>query len=198
MSKLDLEESLGFEIGYKCLLVTYHPVTLDNSSAEEQSKNLLATLEQYRDYRIIFTMPNSDTNGRIIMQEIEKFVERNKERSIVFKSLGLKRYLSVLQYVSAVVGNSSSGIIEVPSFGIPSLNIGARQKGRIAAESVVHCGTTLDEIIFGFHKVLSDDQKLLSKQCSNPYEKQDTTNRIIRVIKDFSLNNLIRKSFYNL
>ena len=198
MLKLDLEENLGFEIGNKCLLVTYHPVTLDNSSAEEQSKNLLATLEQYRDYRIIFTMPNSDTNGRIIMKEIEKFVERNKERSIVFKSLGLKRYLSVLQYVSAVVGNSSSGIIEVPSFGIPTLNIGTRQKGRIAAESVVHCGTTLDEIMCGLQKVLSNDQKLLSKQCSNPYEKQDTANRIIQVIKDFPLNNIIHKSFFNL
>ena len=88
MSKDELEKSLGFTIGDKCLLVTYHPVTLENSSAEEQSKNLLAALDTLKDYRIIFTMPNSDTNGRIIMQEIEKYVEKNRERAVAFKSLG--------------------------------------------------------------------------------------------------------------
>lgn len=197
MSKVELEESLGFQLGDKCLLVTYHPVTLEDSTAEEQSKNLLTALEIFKDYRIIFTMPNSDTNGRIIMQEIEKFVEENKERAIAFKSLGLKRYLSALQYVSAVVGNSSSGIIEVPSFGIPTLNIGDRQKGRIAAESVVHCGTTLYDIVSGLQKVLSDEQKATSKVCGNPYEKQHTINDIHKIIKDYPLDNLVRKSFYN-
>lgn len=198
MSREELEESIGFEIGDKCLLVTYHPVTLEDSTAEKQSQNLLAALDRYKDYRIIFTMPNSDTNGRIIMQEIETFVRRNRERAIAFKSLGLKRYLSALQYISAVVGNSSSGIIEVPSFGIPTLNIGDRQKGRIAAKSVVHCGTTLHEIVDGLQKALSDNQKELSAECSNPYEKEDTVNQILEVIKGCPLNNLVQKSFYNL
>ena len=163
MSKTELEESLGFEIGSKCLLVTYHPVTLENSSAEEQSKNLLAALDQYKDYRIIFTMPNSDTNGRIIMQEIEKYVEQNKERAIAFKSLGLKRYLSTLQFVTAVVGNSSSGIIEVPSFGIPTLDIGDRQKGRIAANSVVHCGISFENILEGLKIIIRQEKDLQLK-----------------------------------
>ena len=198
MSKVELEESLGFQLGDKCLLVTYHPVTLEDSTAEEQSKNLLTALEIFKDYRIIFTMPNSDTNGRIIMQEIEKFVEENKERAIAFKSLGLKRYLSALQYVSAVVGNSSSGIIEVPSFGIPTLNIGDRQKGRIAAESVVHCKSTLNEIINGIQTILSDKQIILSQECMNPYEKKDTTNNILRILKDYPIDSLIQKSFHNL
>jgi UDP-N-acetylglucosamine 2-epimerase (non-hydrolysing)/GDP/UDP-N,N'-diacetylbacillosamine 2-epimerase (hydrolysing) len=198
MSQEELEESIGFEIGDKCLLVTYHPVTLENSSAEEQSKNLLAALDQYKDYRIIFTMPNSDTNGRIIMREIEKYVEQNKERSIAFKSLGLKRYLSALQYVTAVVGNSSSGIIEVPSFGIPTLNIGDRQKGRIAASSVVHCGTTYDEIGQGLREILSESPIMLSKNSLNPYEKSNTISAILSVIRDYPINNLIQKSFYNL
>lgn len=198
MSKRELEESLGFEMGSKCLLVTYHPVTLENSTAEEQSQNLLNSLDQYKDYRIIFTMPNSDTNGRIIMQEIENYVEKNKERAVAFKSLGLKRYLSALQYVSAVVGNSSSGIIEVPSFGIPTLNIGDRQKGRIAAESVVHCGTTFDDINQGLQIALSELQMRVSQTCINPYGKEDTTNTIVRIIKDYPMDGLIQKSFYNL
>ena len=198
MSKRELEESLGFEMGNKCLLVTYHPVTLENSTAEEQSQNLLNSLDQYKDYRIIFTMPNSDTNGRIIMQEIENYVEKNKERAVAFKSLGLKRYLSALQYVSAVVGNSSSGIIEVPSFGIPTLNIGDRQKGRIAAESVVHCGTTFDDINQGLQIALSELQMRVSQTCITPYGKEDTTNTIVRIIKDYPIDGLIQKSFYNL
>ena len=198
MSKRELEESLGFEMGNKCLLVTYHPVTLENSTAEEQSQNLLNSLDQYKDYRIIFTMPNSDTNGRIIMQEIGSYVEKNKERAVAFKSLGLKRYLSALQYVSAVVGNSSSGIIEVPSFGIPTLNIGDRQKGRIAADSVVHCGATFDEINQGLQIALSELQMRVSQTCINPYGKEDTTNNIVRIIKDYPMDGLIQKSFYNL
>lgn len=198
VSKLDLEESIGFEIGDKCLLVTYHPETLENSSAEEQCLNLFAALDQYQDYRVIFTMPNSDTNGRIIMQEIEKYVEKNKGRAVAFKSLGLKRYLSALQYVSAVVGNSSSGIIEVPSFGIPTLNIGNRQKGRIAGDSVVHCGSTLDEMMSGFQKLLSVDHRMLSKRCINPYEQQNTTSKILQIIKEYPIINLIQKSFYNM
>ena len=198
MTKQELEESLGFKIGDKCLLVTYHPVTLENSTAEEQSQNLLTALDRYKDYCIIFTMPNSDTNGRIIMQEIEKYVEKNKERAVAFKSLGLKRYLSALQFVSAVVGNSSSGIIEVPSFGIPTLNIGDRQKGRIAADSVVNCGATLDEINQGLQVTLSELHMQVSKTCKNPYEKEDTAYNILKNIKDYPMDGLIQKSFYNL
>lgn len=198
MSKAELEESIGFEIGDKCLLVTYHPVTLEDSTAEEQCKNLLSALEQYNDYRVIFTMPNSDTNGRIIMHEIEKYVGLNKERAIAFKSLGLKRYLSALQYVTAVVGNSSSGIIEVPSFGVPTLNIGDRQKGRIAAGSIIHCGVSFVEICQGLKKTLSDTHVLHSKRCANPYEKSNTVENILKVIRDYPIDKLIQKTFHNL
>lgn len=198
MSKAELEKSIDFELGDKCLLVTYHPVTLENSTAEEQCKNLLSALDQYNDYRVIFTMPNSDTNGRIIMQEIEKYVERNKERAVAFKSLGLKRYLSALQYVTAVVGNSSSGIIEVPSFGVPTLNIGDRQKGRIAANSVVHCGVSYAEICQGLQDALSEVHVTRSKNCANPYDRSNTVENILKVIKEYPIDNLIQKSFYDL
>lgn len=121
LSKEELEKSLNFQLGDKSLLVTFHPVTLENSTAEQQCMNLLESLESFPDYRIIFTFPNSDTDGRIIIDLIKRFVERHRSESVAFVSLGKVRYLSTLQYVSAVVGNSSSGIIEVPSFGIPTL-----------------------------------------------------------------------------
>jgi UDP-N-acetylglucosamine 2-epimerase (non-hydrolysing)/GDP/UDP-N,N'-diacetylbacillosamine 2-epimerase (hydrolysing) len=103
-----------------------------------------------------------------------------------------------LQYVTAVVGNSSSGIIEVPSFGIPTLNIGDRQKGRIAASSVVHCGATYEEIGQGLREILSESPIMLSKNSMNPYEKSNTISAILGVIRDYPINNLIQKSFYNL
>ena len=198
LSKQELEANLQFELGEKSLLVTYHPVTLEHFTAEEQCMNLLEALEEFSDYRIIFTLPNSDTNGRIIMRLIHEFVEKHKERSIAFTSLGKIRYLSALQYISAVVGNSSSGIIEVPSFGIPTLNIGDRQKGRIAAESVIHCGTSKNEIMIGLLQILSEEMRGKMKLQSNPYEKQGTTEAIVRIIKNVSIENLLQKSFYNL
>jgi UDP-N-acetylglucosamine 2-epimerase (non-hydrolysing)/GDP/UDP-N,N'-diacetylbacillosamine 2-epimerase (hydrolysing) len=143
-------------------------------------------------------MPNSDTNGRIIMQKIEEYVAEHSDRCKAFKSLGLKRYLSALKYVTAVVGNSSSGIIEVPSFGIPTLNIGNRQKGRIAADSVIHCGTTEEEIRQGLSLALRSEALAAAKNTVNPYEKEGTVDRIVRVIKEYPLENLLIKSFYNL
>ncbi len=197
MSKEELEESLNFKFDNKCLLVTYHPVTLENATAEEQCTNLLRVLDEYPDYKVIFTLPNSDTDGRIIIQLIREYVANNSERSIAFTSLGLKRYLSALKYVTAVVGNSSSGIIEVPSFGIPTLNIGDRQKGRIAADSVVHCGTAEYEIQKGLDTVLSEDFIERAKVVANPYEKVETINSILQVIKSCDIESLIRKSFHN-
>jgi UDP-N-acetylglucosamine 2-epimerase (non-hydrolysing)/GDP/UDP-N,N'-diacetylbacillosamine 2-epimerase (hydrolysing) len=174
--------------------VTYHPVTLENSIAEEQIKNLLAALDEYPEYKVIFTLPNSDTDGRVIIQLINEYVAKHGGRAVAFPSLGLKRYLSTLQFVKAAVGNSSSGIIEVPSFGIPTLNIGDRQKGRIAAESVVNCGTGKNDILDGLEKVLNTE----SKDIYNPYEGKNTTADILQVLKTYPLEGLIQKSFYNL
>ncbi len=198
MPKRELEENLNFELGDKSILVTYHPVTLENATAAEQCSNLLHALDEYPEYRVIFTLPNSDTDGRIIMQLIREYVLKNSERCVAFTSLGLKRYLSALQYVTAVVGNSSSGIIEVPSFGIPTLNIGDRQKGRFAADSVVHCNTSKESIIKGLNLVLSSDFVNSAKTVTNPYEKEETTKSIFDVIKTYPLDNIIKKSFYNI
>ncbi|WP_294590982.1 UDP-N-acetylglucosamine 2-epimerase [uncultured Bacteroides sp.] len=198
LSKEDLEQNLQFELDNNTILVTYHPTTLEHSTAEEQCRNLLEALEVFSNCRIIFTLPNADTDGRIIMKLIHEFVEKHRERSIVFTSLGKIRYLSALQYLSAAVGNSSSGIIEVPSFGIPTLNIGDRQKGRIAADSVVHCGTSKEEIKGGLKRILSEEVKELAKNCKNPYYKENTVALILQELKSFSLEKIVQKSFYNL
>jgi UDP-N-acetylglucosamine 2-epimerase (non-hydrolysing)/GDP/UDP-N,N'-diacetylbacillosamine 2-epimerase (hydrolysing) len=198
MGKEELEASLGFELTDRCLLVTYHPVTLENATAEEQSEHLIQALDKFRDYKVLFTMPNSDTNGRVIMQKIEEYVEKNPARCKAFKSLGLKRYLSALRYVTAVVGNSSSGILEVPSFGIPTLNIGNRQKGRMAADSVLHCDTTEAAITEGLNRLLFPSTLSAAKQTVNPYKKPGTVAAITKVLKEFPLENLLMKSFYNL
>lgn len=197
MGKAELEASLdGFTFGDKSLLVTYHPVTLENSTARQQIENLLAALDEIPEYKVIFTLPNSDTDGRIIISTINDYVAKHSDRAVAYPSLGLKRYLSALQFVSAAVGNSSSGIIEVPSFGIPTLNIGDRQRGRLAAASVVNCGTGKEDISKGLSKILSAEFK--QEKVENPYEGKNTTADILRVIKNYPLENLIQKSFYNL
>lgn len=198
LSKQELEESIHFSLGDKSLLVTYHPVTLENHTAASQCQNLLNALNEFPEYKVIFTLPNSDTDGRILIQMIQEYASKNSERCMSIPSLGLKRYLSALKYVNAVVGNSSSGIIEVPSFRIPTLNIGNRQNGRIAADSVVHCGTEKQAIIEGLEKVLSSKQRDIAKKVSNPYEKENTTKRILDTIKNYPLENLVCKTFYNI
>jgi UDP-N-acetylglucosamine 2-epimerase (non-hydrolysing)/GDP/UDP-N,N'-diacetylbacillosamine 2-epimerase (hydrolysing) len=198
MPKKELESCLGFSLAEKTILVTYHPVTLENATAEQQTRNLLEVLEGLKEYKIIFTFPNSDTGGKVIINLINQFVKHHKDRSIAFASLGKRRYLSTLQYISAVVGNSSSGIIEVPSFGIPTLNIGDRQKGRISADSVIHCGTSKEEIEKGLDILFSEQTIKVAKQKQNPYDGEETVETIFHQLKKYPLGNLIQKSFYNL
>ncbi|WP_075965040.1 UDP-N-acetylglucosamine 2-epimerase [Parabacteroides massiliensis] len=198
LSKEELENSLDFKLGDKSLLVTFHPVTLETCTTREQCDNLLEVLTKHSEYRILFTFPNSDTDGCVIVDCIKDFVAKNKDRAIAFKSLGKLRYLSALKYVSAVIGNSSSGILEVPSFGIPTLDIGDRQKGRIAAKSVVHSGVSMEEIEQGFKLIFSEEIQSVAKLRNNPYEKDGTTDMIVFQLKTYPLENLVQKSFYNL
>mgnify|MGYP002606307163 FL=1 len=197
MNKEELEATLaGFTFGDKSLLVTYHPVTLENATAAEQIRNLLSAFDELLDYKVIFTLPNSDTDGRVIIRLINEYVAKHSERAVAYPSLGLRRYLSALQYVKGVAGNSSSGIIEVPSFGIPTLNIGDRQRGRLAADSVVNSGTGKEEILSGLRKILSPTFNI--NETHNPYEGKDTTADILHVLKTYPLEGLVQKSFYNL
>lgn len=194
MTKNEIEQSLNFKLTDKCFLCTYHPVTLSNMSSEAQILNLLEALAEYKDYHIIFTYSNSDTNSQIIIKRIHEYVDKNAERCMFIPSLGQRRYFSVLKYVKAVIGNSSSGIIEVPSFGIPTLNIGDRQKGRIVADSVINCGYSTEEIKDGLVQAVSYGHLAIN----NPYYKEGTCQAILDTIRTYPLDNLIQKHFYDL
>jgi len=198
MTKEEVEESLGFVIDKNTVLATYHPVTLTNSNVEYEIDAFLLALKEFPNLRVVFTMPNSDTGGSIIAERINKFIAENSERAIAFKSLGMRRYLSVMPHIVAVIGNSSSGIVEVPSFGIPTLNIGERQKGRLSCESVVNCLSDKESIIEGLKRVLSKEMSEIAKLSSNPYDKTYTAKNIFEIIKNYPLEGLVQKRFYDL
>lgn len=194
MSKEELEQDLGFQMTDKCFICTYHPETLSNISSEEQVSDLLEALDDYQEYHIIFTYSNSDTHSQTIINRIHEHVNDNPDRCMLIPSLGQRRYFSALKYVKAVIGNSSSGIIEVPCFGIPTLDIGNRQKGRIAAESVIHCGYSTNDIKDGLKKVVNYP----SKKTDNPYYKPGTCKAILNIIKTYPLDDIIQKRFFDL
>ena len=197
MTKEELEASLDFKIDTQTILVTYHPVTLGGDPAKD-IREFLNALDQFKDLKVIFTMPNSDTGRDAIALAVENYVEKHSNSAKAYTSLGLKRYLSTLQFVKAAVGNSSSGIIEVPSFGIPTLNIGDRQKGRLASKSVVNCGTSKDEVIAGLKLCVSEEMQKAAKTYENPYAKPDTANLIYQELKNGELAGLNLKTFYDL
>jgi UDP-hydrolysing UDP-N-acetyl-D-glucosamine 2-epimerase len=196
MNKEELEISLNFKLDEDAALVTFHPVTLENNATEEQFALLLEALDQFQSLHVIFTMPNSDTGGHGIMNMIKYYVNKNAERMVYFESLGAKRYLSVLQYVKVVVGNSSSGIVEVPSFHIPTINIGNRQKGRVAPPSVLHCTPTKDDIVRQLKVALDPDFRKTLQNIKNPYEVKDTAGKILAIVKEQQFDNTV-KQFYN-
>lgn len=198
MNKAEIEKEIGFEIDCNTILVTYHPVTLGNRTAKDDIDDFISALEERKDLRIIFTMPNSDTGSQFIVEAVNGFVERNHGRAKAFKSLGVVRYLSVMKQVVAVVGNSSSGIVEVPSFGIPTLNIGDRQKGRIQAESTYNCMPAKESVLNGLNKVLSKEFRELASKVHNPYEKANTAEEIFKVISTYPLEQLNQKHFYDI
>ena len=198
LSKEEFEKSIDFKLNKKNILVTFHPVTLENSTAKEQFANLLDVIDTLQDTNIIFTKANSDTDGRVINCMIDEYVNNNSQKSVAFTSLGQLRYLSALQYVDAMVGNSSSGLAEAPSFKIATINIGDRQKGRIMANSVIDCDNDKDSIIEAFDKLYSKEFKTILATSTNPYGDGGTSEKIKEVIKDIDLNNILKKSFYNL
>ncbi|MCT7541470.1 UDP-N-acetylglucosamine 2-epimerase [Aliarcobacter cryaerophilus] len=198
LSKDEFEKSIEFKLNSKNILVTFHPVTLENSTAQEQFKELLDAIDELEDTNIIFTKANSDTDGRVINQMIDEYVTKNSNKSIVFTSLGQLRYLSSLQYVDAVVGNSSSGLAEAPSFKIGTINIGDRQKGRIKASSVIDCEPNKDSILKSFEKLYSKEFQETLKTTINPYGDGCASKKIVEILKSVDLENILKKSFYDL
>jgi len=198
LSKEEFEESIDFKLNRKNILVTFHPVTLENSTAKDQFQELLDAIDELQDTNIIFTKANSDTDGRVINHMIDEYVSKNSSKSVAFTSLGQLRYLSALQYVVCVVGNSSSGLLEASSFKIGTINIGDRQKGRIKADSVIDCTPDKPDITKAFEKLYSHEFKEILKTVKNPYGDGCASEKIIREIKKVDLNTILKKSFYDI
>ncbi len=195
-SKNEFVKSIEFSLNKKNILVTFHPVTLEKSTSKEQFQELLNSIDELEDTNIIFTKSNSDTDGRVINQMIDAYVSRNNN-AVSFISMGQVRYLSALKFVDAVVGNSSSGLTEAPIFGIGTINIGDRQKGRINLVSVINCNPTKESISNAFNELYSKRfQKTLSI-VKSPYGNGGTSKKIKNIVKNFDLKNILKKSFYD-
>lgn len=192
------ESSLNYKFAKKNILVTFHPVTLEDATSEKQFCELLKAIDTLEETNIIFTKPNADTDGRVIITMIDEYVKANSEKSIAFVSLGQLRYLSLLQYVDLVVGNSSSGLIEVPSFKIPTINIGDRQRGRLKAGSVIDCDPTKDSILEAFKLAYSEFFKKSLRVVENLYGDGNSSSKILTILREINMNGILKKKFYNL
>ncbi len=198
LSEKDLENALKFRFNKHNLLITMHPVTLERDTSKKHLKNLLEALDEQNDTHFIFTKANADTEGRVINQLIDDFVNKHSSKAISFTSMGQARYLSTMQFVDAVVGNSSSGIIEAPSFKIGTINIGERQKGRIKAESIIDCKPDKADIKKALTKLYSKDFRKSLKGVMNPYGDGNAASKIIRILKNFDICNMLKKTFYSI
>ena len=198
LSKSEFEKSINFKLSQKNLLVTYHPVTLEQKSDEKNFNELLIALSELESTNIIFTKSNSDMGGRVINSMIDNFVEKNQKSAVCFSSLGKSRYLSAMFHVDGVIGNSSSGIIEAPYIPVGTINIGNRQKGRIAPSSVIHCGHQRDQIQQAFGQLFSDDWQRKLSAIKPQYGDGSTAKSIIEVLRTYELGNVLVKPFYDL
>lgn len=198
LDRASFEESINFKLIGRSYLVTFHPTTLEFASAEQQFGELLSALRSLTDVSIIFTKSNSDTDGRIINQLIDDFISENKQHAVAYSSLGQLRYISALSHVDCVIGNSSSGLAEAPSFNIPTINIGDRQRGRMKAESVIDCAPTKAAILEAIKMIDSEAFQSQLTQAKNPYGEGGASEKIIQIIKAYDFNDIIKKTFYDL
>lgn len=192
-----LEASLGVALSAKNLLITFHPVTLDQQSSEQQMAELLAALAALHDTLLIFTMPNADNGSRVLGQMVADFVS-NHPQARAYASLGQLRYLSCLKLVDGVVGNSSSGLAEAPSLGVGTVNIGDRQLGRLKAQSVIDCAPQRQAIGNAIQTLYSTAFRQIVKDAVNPYGQGGASQKIVQVLQSHPLDGIIKKSFHNL
>lgn len=200
IKKDQLEKFLGIKFDAKIVLLTFHPTTLENNSSKEQFKNILQSLDEFNDLKVVFTKANSDTNGRIINNMIDEYVLENPKKCVAFTSLGQLRYLSTMKYCDVVLGNSSSGITEAPILNKPTINIGDRQKGRIQEESIVNCRPIKIEIVNALRKALDKNFVESLEDNKNLHRNVYASQKIISIIKEVLISNKIniKKKFYDL
>lgn len=196
-SRNELERYYKIKFKKYIFLITYHPVTLLHESPKLEINEILNALSNFENTTFFFTYPNADTRGDEIIKPIQKFIKK-KESAIIIKNLGFERYISLMSISNVIVGNSSSGIIEAPSIGVPTVNVGIRQGGRIKAKSVLSCNGNSINIVKAIKKALSKKFLQMAKKCDNPYFKKNTTVLITNKLKKIDSNNLLLKSFYNI
>lgn len=197
MDRAELEAALGFRLGRRNLLITFHPVTLESATAADQLHELLEAVVDLKDTELIFTLPNADTDSRELIQLLEQFAARHAHAH-VFASLGQLRYLSCMAHVDGVVGNSSSGLLEAPSFGIGTINIGDRQRGRLQAESVINCLPDRQSIARALGRLYSEDFRAGLGGVRNPYGDGGASARIVATLRDIALDGLLKKPFHSI
>tara|TARA_B100000035_G_C21035716_1_gene570816 strand:- start:435 stop:1538 length:1104 start_codon:yes stop_codon:yes gene_type:complete len=197
LKKKVLEKELGFRFRKKNIIVTFHPVTLEPNTSSFQIDELLYTLKKLNDLFVIFTLSNSDSYSRIINKKIIAFQKLNSERSVVFTSMGNLNFLSTLSLVDGIVGNSSSGLLEAPSFKIGTINIGDRQKGRIKGESIIDCSPKRKSIMDAFTKLYSPNFRNKLNNTVNPYGVGDASEKIMNLLESVKFPINLKKEFYD-
>lgn len=198
MTKQELEESINFSLDKPYMSVTFHPVTLEVQEAEAQMQELLAALENFGDMKFVITKANADAGGRRINKMIDSFVAEH-DNCAAYASLGIKRYVNLLRFSEGMIGNSSSGIREAPTIGVPTINIGNRQKGRLQADSILNCAPKKEEIIQAVRKSQTVEFREQARHTVNPYGDGNASERIVRTITDYLYENKIclEKKFYD-
>lgn len=196
MSKKSIQKELALDLYKKNILITFHPVTLESNTASLHFQEILKSLQKLKDTNLIFTLPNADTEAKEIIKDLNNF-SANKKNVKIFKSLGQLKYWSLIKLVDVVIGNSSSGLLEVPSFKKPTINIGDRQEGRIKAKSVIDCAPISKEISNSIEIAYSNEFRLKLKNLVNPYGSGGASDKIIKVLEKNNLNNIIKKNFFD-
>lgn len=197
LNKEEFQRSIGFSLSKRNILITYHPVTLETKTASSQFESILTALDELKDTSFIFTHANSDKEGRVINRMIEEYVSNHSHKAIAFKSMGQLKYLSALKHVDMVLGNSSSGILEVPFFNIPTIDIGDRQKGRISAESVIHCVAESKGISKAIEKAFNPNFRQSIQKQEQIYGDGNSSDKILEVILQAKIEDL-KKPFYDI
>ena len=198
LNKENFENSINFRLGKINFLVTYHPVTLSDQGPKHAMQELFRALDHFKDAKIILTKPNADTDGRVICQMIDDYMARQSNRVIATTSLGQLRYLSAIKHVNAVIGNSSSGLIEAPALKKPTINLGDRQRGRLKAASVIDCDENAEAIIAAIQKALSADFMQSISNVLSPYGEGNASVRIKDYLKNVNLKDVLLKKFFDM
>ena len=198
LTKKEFEKSIKLKLNTKNILVSFHSVTLETNTARKQFKEILDAINELKNTNIIFTKTNSDPGGRIINKMIDEYVSKNSHKSIGYISLGQLRYLSALKYIDFIIGNSSSGLSEAPTFKVATINIGDRQRGRIKASSVIDCLPQKKKILNVVKKIYSKKFQNNLKLTKNPNGKGGAIKRIIKILEKISKPHSLKKKFFDI